>query len=400
MSKFHSYITSATKIISTYSGGKTLTIHIRSFFAADKKFGSRDRRVISSLCYSYFRAGHAFKQYNTEQKILAGLFLCENKSNELLFHFRPDLDEKIGLAIPEKCSVLQIQQTAFFPFLIELGPAIDPALFSVSFLKQPGIYLRIRPGRLNVVEEKLEQAEVQFKKLNNECIQLESNVAADKILKLNKEAVVQDINSQQVLNYLDKVTGFDPGENKISAWDCCAASGGKSILLYDKLRGNIKLTVSDIRENILLNLSERLKQAGININDSFITDLTMSSMIPAREKFSIILCDVPCTGSGTWGRNPEQLFYFDKKTIADYAARQKKIVENTIPHLKNGGLFFYITCSVFEKENEGVVAFIKEKLSADREGYKLQLIHTEYLKGYEIAADTMFVAVFSKLISG
>jgi len=389
MSRFHSHIASATKIINTYSAGKPLAIHIRSFFAADKKFGSKDRRAIASLCYYYFRTGNAFKKETIEEKILAGLFLCEHKSNELLLQLRPELDEKIGLSTDEKISLLNIKREDIFPFdgalsdMIELYPFID------SFFKQPQIYLRIRPGKKRAVIDKLNHATVPFELLPGECIKLGTNIAADKILNLNKDAVVQDLNSQKVLNYLEKVPEFLSSTQKITAWDACAASGGKSILLYDTLKGNVQLTVSDIRENILANLGKRLQQAGINLNRSFIADLSIASTLPVDEKFAVILCDAPCTGSGTWGRSPEQLYDFDQKMIGSYAEKQQKIVSNTIPHLKNSGLFFYITCSVFKKENEDMVAFIKEK-------FHLQLLQMEYLKGYETTADTMFVAVFSK----
>ncbi|MEP7164580.1 MAG: Fmu (Sun) domain-containing protein [Ferruginibacter sp.] len=390
MSKFHSYIASASKIISTYSGGKPLAIHIKAFFAADKKFGSKDRRAIASACYCHFRAGLAFKKNTVEEKIIAGLFLCEHKSNELLKSFRSDLDGQVGLSISEKMALSNIGPTAIFPFSDELGGDIDAAAFSLSFLQQPGIYLRIRPGRKKTVLDKLKAASTAHELISDECILLENNIAADKILMIDKEVVVQDLNSQKVLDQLEKEPAFLTATLKIASWDCCAASGGKSILLFDRLKGKVQLTVSDIRENILLNLRTRLGRAGININRSFVTDLSVPSQLPEAEKFSIIICDAPCTGSGTWSRTPEQLYFFDKKLIADYAGRQKNIVSNSIPYLNKGGLFFYITCSVFKKENEEVTAFIQEK-------FHLQLVQMEYLKGYEHAADTMFVAVFRNI---
>ena len=388
MSKFHSYITSATKLINTYSAGKPLSLHIKSFFAADKKFGSRDRRMISSLCYYYFRMGNAFKKNTLEEKVLAGLFLCEKKNNELLQFFRPDLDAQIALPLAEKMLLIGIEERDIFSFRDQLSEEIVCEAFSISFLKQPQLYLRIRPGRKKRVIEKLNEASVVFEWPEDDCLLLANNSSVEKILKLNKDAVVQDINSQKVLDHLDKSPGLLQSTEKVTAWDCCAASGGKSILLYDKLKGNIKLTVSDIRKNILANLHKRLQQAGININRDFITDLSVSSGLEMAEKFSVIICDTPCTGSGTWSRTPEQLFFFNENSIDVYAERQQQIVSNVIPHLNTGGLFFYITCSVFKKENEEMVSFIKEKNSS------LQLVQMEYFKGYENAADTMFVAVF------
>ena len=69
--------------------------------------------------------------------------------------------------------------------------------------------------------------------------------------------------------------------------------------------------------------------------------------------------------------------------------RQKNILSNAITHLQKDGLFFYITCSVFKKENEDIVDFIKGNSN-------LQLLQMGSIKGYEMKADSMFVAVFRK----
>ena len=87
-------------------------------------------------------------------------------------------------------------------------------------------------------------------------------------------------------------------------------------------------------------------------------------------------------------RTPENLRYFTPEHIDAFTQKQKKIVANVIPHLQKNGLFFYITCSVFKKENEDIVQFIKEQ-------FQLQVLHMELLKGYDKKADSMFVAVFS-----
>ena len=104
----------------------------------------------------------------------------------------------------------------------------------------------------------------------------------------------------------------------------------------------------------------------------------------------MIIADVPCTGSGTWSRTPEQLFFFDEKDISKYSSLQKKILTNTIPRLKAGGWLLYVTCSVFREENEGNVKFIEET-------FAVSLQKQELLIGYEIKADTLFVALFRKM---
>jgi 16S rRNA (cytosine967-C5)-methyltransferase len=93
---------------------------------------------------------------------------------------------------------------------------------------------------------------------------------------------------------------------------------------------------------------------------------------------------VPCTGSGTWSRTPEQSFSFNPSSIEDFVARQKTICQQLIAKLNPGGSLIYITCSVFKKENEEVIAFLQEKMS-------LKVEQQELLKGYDKGADSMFV---------
>jgi 16S rRNA (cytosine967-C5)-methyltransferase len=106
--------------------------------------------------------------------------------------------------------------------------------------------------------------------------------------------------------------------------------------------------------------------------------------------FDIILCDAPCTGSGTWARTPEQLYFFNEKEIQAYQQKQQQIAWHVWEQLKPGGWMVYITCSVFTSENEAVVEFVSQQPRA-------RLLSAQYLKGYELQADTLFAAVFQKL---
>ncbi|HEY1201479.1 MAG TPA: Fmu (Sun) domain-containing protein, partial [Niastella sp.] len=171
-------------------------------------------------------------------------------------------------------------------------------------------------------------------------------------------------------------------------WDACAASGGKSILAFDTFK-QPHLTVSDIRQSILINLEKRFATAGIKNYNSFVGDLSASTFNIRNSAFDIIITDVPCSGSGTWSRTPEQLYYFEPQQINKYSALQKNIVSNAIPYLKPGGFLLYCTCSVFKKENEEVVDFIQQQ-------HSLQLKQLTLFTGYTMKADTLFGAVFQK----
>ncbi|MEP7109646.1 MAG: Fmu (Sun) domain-containing protein [Ferruginibacter sp.] len=397
MSRFHSYINTAKKLIETYKGEKPFAIFLKQFFAANKKYGAKDRRQISALCYNYFRLGFAGTVMPPGQKMLISTFLCETEPSELMENLQPEWNNKISLPIKEKLAIVspELVLTDIFPFGNELSDGVETGEFCKSFLVKPDLFIRIRPHTKNIVLKKLEKSKLSWQLIGEDCVQLTVSDKLEEFFIIDKEVVVQDYNSQRVLDYLrkddlqiDSIQGKPSSD--LSVWDCCAASGGKSILLYDIINRKIDLTVSDIRSNIVLNLHQRFKKAGIKEYKYFITDVTNTDFKPVDLAFDIVICDAPCSGSGTWSRTPEQLCYFKQPSIKEFSSLQKKIITSTMPHLRKGGLFIYITCSVFKNENEKIAEFIAENLNC-------KLLYQQLLKGYDKRADNMFVAVLKKL---
>jgi 16S rRNA (cytosine967-C5)-methyltransferase len=386
LSRFHSHITSAVLFLQTVKKGEPLVHQLKRFFATNKKYGSSDRRSITNLCYAYYRLGHALNNEPFDKKILASLFLSNTESNPMIAALATDYLPVIKSSVQKKLTQLQINFNQIFPYPNYLGSAIDKEKFALSFLQQPQFYIRARPLKAEQILEKLAAENITFEEVSTTCIALPPATKIDALFKLNKDVVVQDKNSQQVFNYLLQPEVFLPKDPLV--WDCCAASGGKSILMHDLLHGNLQLQVSDKRANIINNLRERFKDAGLKNYQAFVSDILNEKTNYIPNKYDIIICDAPCTGSGTWARTPEQLAFFDEKSITEFATLQQQIASKVLPSLKASGLFFYITCSVFEMENEQVVMALKEK-------FYLQILQMEYLKGYESQADTMFVAVLS-----
>ncbi len=388
MSRWYAYLNTGKKIIEAYDGRSPMSAWLKEFFRQHKQMGSRDRKTIAELVYSFYRLGHSASDLSPENKLLCGLFICNCSYNELLAHIKPEWNNNIHLSFSEKeayCRAqgLHWQPDAIFPWQDELSGGIDKSAFNVSHLLQPDLFLRIRPQQENTVSKKLDEAGISFLRLAGNCIALPNATKIDQVLNIDKEVVIQDYNSQRAGDFfrLNPATDF-------SVWDCCAGSGGKSIMAYD-LNPDINLTVSDSRASIIQNLTQRFQRAGIDNYHSFVADLTASyNSLPAGQ-FEHIIADVPCSGSGTWSRTPEQLYFFNVKKIKYYSDLQKNIVSQVMPKLKIGGRLIYITCSVFKKENEDIVEFIITN-------FGLQLDSMELLKGYQMKADSLFVAVFKK----
>ncbi|MFC0772442.1 Fmu (Sun) domain-containing protein [Terrimonas alba] len=398
MNRYFSYLNSVVKIISHYQGDEPFSSFLKKYFSLNKKYGSKDRKQIGHLCYCYFRLGKAGTGLSMEERILTAFFLCSDVPNELLQQLKPGWNEQVSLDIKEKIAWLnayepdeQFSITDVFPWSEELSTGIVYEEFCESFFKQPDLFLRLRPGREKRVMEKLERAGISFKQVNDISLVLSNSSKLDDVIELNKEAVVQDYNSQRVGDLLTQFKNLNR-TGPASVWDCCAASGGKSIMAKDIL-GNVDLTVSDIRESIIHNLKKRFIEAGIHQYKSFKADLANKDAkalpLGSGEGFDLIICDAPCSGSGTWSRTPEQLYYFEKEKISYYSGLQKRIVSNAIRQLMPGGYFLYITCSVFKQENEEVVEFIKNNFS-------LELVESKVLGGYNIKADSMFAALLKK----
>ena len=405
MSRYQSYLNSAVRVINQYKGDDPFASFIKKYFAEHRKHGSNDRKFITHLCYCYFRIGMAFPEMPVEERMLTGLFLCSARGNPVLEQLNPGWNKQAHITFEEKCSILSNHYSAdlrlalqmnLFPFTSELTQGIEQDKFALSHLRQPHLFIRLRPGHEIMVKKKLKNEAIEYSQVSEACLALPNSSKIEKIIELNKEAVVQDYSSQRTAELLFNLKSkISPKESlrtkpKYKVWDCCAASGGKSIMIHD-LYPNIDLTVSDIRESILHNLKKRFLEASIKRYQIFKADLTNphSPLTTRHSPYDLIVCDAPCTGSGTWGRTPEQLLYFEENKISHYASIQKKIVTNILEYLKPGGHLVYITCSVFKKENEEVVDYIRQTL-------RLELIQVKLLKGYNLNADTMFSALLRK----
>ncbi len=391
--RFQSYFNTAIKIIQLYDGAIPLQHFLKQYFAQYRKHGSKDRKYITHLCYSFYRLGKAFYESDTAERLRLAIFLCNSKTGEWNFLFDEDWLNNWSDAINDRTNFIRTKHNFFsvgdvFPFADEASRSLDIDAFSASLFIQPDVFIRIRPGYFNEVINRLRQHSVLFKIMDENCVALSPSININAILDIDKEVVIQDHSSQQVKEFFTVIKS-EIKKSEIKVWDCCAGSGGKSMLAYDTLQ-NITLTASDVRNSIIQNLKERFAKAGIKNYKSFVADVTNPKQKIQNITYDLIICDVPCTGSGTWSRTPEQLYFFDAKHIDDYALLQQKIVSNAIRSLDHEGFFLYITCSVFKKENESIVEFIQQEC-------QLELIKMELIKGYHKKADTMFAALFRKL---
>jgi 16S rRNA (cytosine967-C5)-methyltransferase len=373
-------------IIRTYNGSMPLTYFLRDFFRQRPKLGSRDRKILSDMAYSWYRCSKGFGDMPLHQKLNACLYLCDTQSKHVQQFLPASWQETKYLPFNDKITLLQNEGISFniqqlLPVAVDLSDGITKDDWLFSMLQQPRLFIRVRNKEL--VSTLLEEHTVAYEWAGDHCISIANGTPVDKILAEDSYAV-QDASSQLTGNY------FDPQDGE-HWWDCCSGAGGKSLLLTD-INENIHLTVSDKRETIIQNLLQRFQQYHFASPETHIMDVSDPVVVKNQmqgKAFDHIICDAPCTGSGTWARTPEQLYFFNAKLLNEIPQLQKNIAVTAAAYLKQGGSLIYITCSVFRDENEKVVEQIMQQTG-------LQLKEMHLLNGISQKADSMFITVLEK----
>jgi 16S rRNA (cytosine967-C5)-methyltransferase len=380
-----------SEILTSYKGEIPLAQFLKLHFKQHLKLGSRDRKILSAMAYSYYRCAKSLhKEYSTiEEQVEIALLICDNdlmpQQRMLRAEWQSLGEQSFGQRIATIKSIgFDFDLNLLFPFHVVFSKGITKDAWVQSMLQRPRLFIRLMEHNMNRVSVKLNQAGIEFEQLNAHCISLPNNTSVDKILDAAWYRV-QDFSSQQTGEYFEV-------EEHDTCWDCCAGAGGKSLLLYD-IQPEVYLTVSDVRPTILQNLAARFSLYELNLPERLqlsAADARQTKSILGERQFDHIICDVPCSGSGTWARTPEQLYFFDPNTLLSFSKKQLNIAVNVAQYLKSGGTIIYITCSVFAEENEQVI----HSLLKVREDLSLQKM--ELINGIANAADSMFVAVLKK----
>jgi len=381
--KVHHHIRAFEQVLASYDGKLPLHRHLIVYFKQNKQMGSSDRRWASRYIYSYFRLGKALLDLPVIERLAVADFLCNSDLSLITEHTFPAAIDQVASPITDKISVVKEQYPAFqlkdvFPFGKQLSEGISQQEFLLSIFTQPDLFIRVKETHLPTIKARLEDAGVVVKELSETTLALPNGTKLEQIIDDARLYQVQDFSSQKTGNY------FEPKPYEYW-WDCCAASGGKSLLIHS-LEPKVKLLVSDVRETSLGNLQERFQLAGIKDYQKKAIDLLQNNdQILHHYEFDGILLDAPCSGAGTWGRTPEMLYFFEEYKVANYAKLQKAIAENVVKYLKPGKPLIYMTCSVFKEENEDVVEHLLNN-------FPLKLERKELISGYGDKADSMFVA--------
>ena len=198
MSRFNTYLKTAIEIIENYNGHEPFAHYLKLFFKKYRKAGSRDRKNISQLCYSYYRIGLAYCDKTVDEQIILGLFLCTTQYSELLNNLMPQWTSAVHLNILEKLHFLGLSQNPkLFPATSFLNEDLPVIPFEHSHLIKPLHFMRIRPGHTGLINK---LTELPIIKINDSCIAWEESLNMEKYITSLKDLIAETFRNSFKLN--------------------------------------------------------------------------------------------------------------------------------------------------------------------------------------------------------
>lgn len=383
MSSDHRARTQAACVLSIVSavseasaGGEAADHALARVYRAHREFGSRDRRLFSSLVYAGFRwRGWLDRLGITDpgERVAAAHFLDglppAPAVSELAAQTRfrsPPTEPGTAAAFEERGAALcrwagcpePLRLEALVPEWADrfiatpagVAPAAHLRRCITAFQCRPPLWLRLsRAGRARAIAV---LAEAGFSPEPHPrigpAVSLDPAhpVPSGVLAGLAGMAEVQDLASQVV----GIVAGPAPGSRW---WDVCSGALGKSLHLVEQMDGAGEVVATDIRPSILESGRRRRDQAGASIIR--IREWSSDRRSVPEGLFDGVLVDAPCSAIGTWHRNPDARWRTTPADVADRVADQGRLLDLAASRVKGGGVLVYATCTLSAAENDGVV---------------------------------------------
>lgn len=312
---------------------------ISQFFAAEKKYGKRDRQWISEPVFYRARNYLLINELSATDQWPASYHLANLVT----------APEKLKIEIENlKAKSIHLRYS-FTPFFYEsLSPNLTQE--DLNAIRKPGkVCFRINTNVTTKEEIKktLNETEVKNYEVIDDCLILESRLSRASPLLKSGKLIPQDMGSQQVVPFMKVNEPMD-------VLDICAGAGGKTIHMSATMRNQGTIFAYDRDKRRLNKLKPRLKQTNSK-------NIKLLYNLPSQVFFDRILVDAPCSGSGAIARHPEIGMRINQKTVAQVLADQQEILNSATKLLKPGGTITYATCSLFPIENqEQVKKFLAE----------------------------------------
>lgn len=360
-------------IIAALSDPRPVDAVSSAWFRAHREIGEHDRGAMLERLYQVLRhharlgwwLARAGAEDTPDMRALAWFVLGETLSPaSLLRHLGPlSREAETLLAALEKQSLthpdmpeiiaLEVPDWAEAPLRARFGASFAAEM--TACLAPPAVDLRINPAKTTRKEMLRALAALDLPAVQTPLSPLGIRVAERfSLARLpalkSGEVEIQDEGSQLVAALVEA----QPGE-RIA--DFCAGAGGKTLAMAAGMRGKGRIVALDVSEGRLKRCAARLKNADVHNTETRLLTSESDKWVKRRKgTFDRVLIDAPCSGTGTWRRNPDTRWRGTGAAgLADLVALQGRILASAARLVKPGGRLVYATCSLLPEENEAQI---------------------------------------------
>jgi len=316
----------AARVLDSVSPDLRADAALRQHLSKSTRFLSTEKRDIARAVFTYFRWKSWLDERSPSQSRIAAALELQQRFDQNPASIK---DEALAArAVPE-----WVKQEMDVP-----------AAWLRQLQKEPPLWVRARPGRAAELAAKLGDCKT-------------TPHAPDALLYRGSRDLfttpefqaglfeIQDLASQLV----GLAAAPLPGQ---TWWDCCAGEGGKTLHLADQMQNKGLVWASDRSLRRLDSLKRRFGRA--KLFNYRAAPWEGTPRLPTKAKFDGILLDAPCSGLGTWQRNPHARWSATPTDVRELSAIQARVLEIVSGSLKPGGLLVYAVCTLTRAETTEV----------------------------------------------
>lgn len=337
-------------IVAAREGGASADTIANRFFAARRYAGSKDRRAVRELAWAAIR-----RFGETPDTARAAFVALADNDDELaaLFDGSDYGPPAIGASEPRaRGGVLPQWILPHFTGLID-------AAEQQALLDRAPLDLRTNALKTSVEVIAGQFADAEILPQSPYALRLPTGQAVDQHpAVLNGLVEIQDLGSQLIVDACTAKPGM-------TVLDLCAGAGGKTLGVAAYMRGKGRVIASDTNRARLDQLRPRANRAGaLDIETLLLNPGKESAMLAGLAgKCDVVLIDAPCSGSGTWRRNPETRWRLDAARLKRVIDEQAKLLTIGAEMVAPGGHMVYAVCSLIAAEGrEQVAGFLASNL--------------------------------------
>lgn len=371
MNSEHRYAAQIRRLIETgkyihqvFSEKRPVDKALTAYFREHKKFGSKDRRLISSAIFGFYRWYGWLKALvpsQIEKAYLFGYLLDDNEITPLIeFWCKTEGLEKEKIEVFKTGSNTVVTKEVFLKDYIpglqitDLNPDFVTNLSSdliEAFQSRPATWLRVTRSKKEALTNFLKKEGMKYSfhptLPNAVAIHQRFNIHSIPLFK-SGDVEIQDITSQAVGEICEAEVNQDIW------WDACAGAGGKALHLADLTENKVKILATDIRKSAHRELEKRVQKGGWSSITPILWDgkSTPNFQTPPNK----VLVDAPCSCSGTWRRSPDIRWSHTQEDVMQFSSLQFEILDRIAKMDLPIETIFYATCSILKEENEDVVS--------------------------------------------